>query len=279
MKKIFLTVMILVLAACGENTSATASNSANGNDAVYKRVMASSTIRCGYSVWPPLFTVDANTGAKGGVFGDVMEEIGRRYSLKIEWAEELGWASAATAVDNKRVDMACAGYWANTPRARIATFTAPIMYSDSYVWMRSDATNKPASLDDLNSPAYTFGSIDGSAEGRAITTIFPNAKAYTLPDIAPSSDLFEAVRTGKADAMVLDKATVTDYLNKYPNVFTMMFADKPLVMFPNVMMIAQDEPRLKMMIDNAIREIQMDGTLDRIIKKNNAVGLYKPVTY
>ncbi|MGE3770062.1 MAG: substrate-binding periplasmic protein [Bdellovibrionales bacterium] len=272
MKKLFLLAALLLLAACDQQGSN--ASSAPQADEVYHRVMKSGVLRCGYSVWPPLFKVDPNTGEKGGIVGDMMVELAKRYGLKIEWVEELGWGTVTEALEQKRVDAACAGYWANTSRSKYVYFTVPLFYSPTFVWMRGDDTRNPETIDTLDDPAWTAGHVDGSAEGKAIAIRFPKAKTFTIPELMPSSDLFEALKAGKLDFVVMDYASVADFLNKNPGALKMMFPNDPVSILPDVMMVPGGENRLKSLFDNAIREMQYDGTVDRILEKNGAAGMY-----
>lgn len=116
----------------------------------YHQVIESNTIRCGYSQWNPLLYTDPNTGQKAGIFYDLIEEIGKRLSLKIIWQEELGWDTAIQSVNSGRVDMACAGYYLHPNRIKYISSSYPPIYTPLYVWSREGESYK--SLDDLNSP-------------------------------------------------------------------------------------------------------------------------------
>ncbi|MDD3181770.1 MAG: hypothetical protein PHD48_03065 [Alphaproteobacteria bacterium] len=79
-------------------------------DSVYERVMASQTINCGYTEWPPLFVVDPNTHELSGLLKDVWEDIGKKLDLKIVWKASYGFGEVTEAVRTKKSTFSVLAY-------------------------------------------------------------------------------------------------------------------------------------------------------------------------
>ncbi|MDX2028638.1 MAG: transporter substrate-binding domain-containing protein [Alphaproteobacteria bacterium] len=267
-----LPLLCLALAGCKK------ADSEASEDPAYRRVMESGVIRCGFTSWKPFIYIDPKTNTKGGIIHDLMEEIAKRYHLNIEWTAEVGWGEVVTALNTHRFDVACAAYWANTNRGSQVYFTDPVFYSKSYIWVRGDDKRQFKSYDDLNNPEYRFSYNDGSAESKIINLRFPRTRKQTLPELTPLSDLYELVAAGKADFMVDEMASVADYLKDKPDAVKKAL-DQPLALYPVVLMMAGGENRLKQMLDTAIREIELDGTLDRILAKYQAGDFFDRNAY
>jgi polar amino acid transport system substrate-binding protein len=235
-------------------------------ESTYDRVARTGTVRCGYSVWDPLFYIDPKTNEKKGIFHDMMEEVGKRLGLKIVWQEELGWGMAAEAVKTGRVDMACAGYWLNPARIKTTLSSASQLYSPLYIWMRQDDTRAFTGVDDLNADQYTVVSIDGSAEHEVMSKRFPKTKVVSLPEMDTGSDELENLTTHKADFLVSDPNSMTAYIANNPGKIKNAFPRQPLTVFPNVMLLPPDDLRFKQLIDDTLRNIEYDGVLDSILK-------------
>ncbi|MFA7275226.1 MAG: transporter substrate-binding domain-containing protein [Pseudobdellovibrionaceae bacterium] len=231
----------------------------------YHQVIESNTIRCGYSQWNPLLYTDPNTGQKAGIFYDLIEEIGKRLSLKIIWQEELGWDTAIQSVNSGRVDMACAGYYLHPNRIKYISSSYPPIYTPLYVWSREGESYK--SLDDLNSPQYQFAVVDGGGSSEIIQKKFPQAKILSLPGGASNGELIESLQTKKADFFVDDLSGMAKFQKDNPGKIQVLFPDKPLTLIPVVMLLPTDDPQFKDMLDNAIRDLEYDGTLNDILKK------------
>ena len=269
---IALAVVCLGVTACENKQS---SDTVVSTQPVYDQVVKTSTLRCGYASWPPLFSIDANTKKMSGIFYDVAEEMGKRLNLKIEWTEETGWGTATESLQNKRFDAVCSGFWVNSTRAQKADFSAPITYSVSNVWVRSNAHYDFKSLADVNNENFSFGAIDGSADMKIVQGRFPKTKRYSMPELVSLGEVLQGLSSGKFDAVAWDDATVSDYLKTNPGSLKKLFPEEPVAIYPTVMLLPMGETKLKAMIDNTIREIQYDGTLETIIEKNHATGLLK----
>lgn len=261
---LFFTVL---LAGCDENTSST-----SAKQSVSERIQRTGEIRCGYSVWAPLFALDPNTKAMSGIFYDLMEEAAKRLAVKIVWQEELGWDTAPESVRTHRVDMACAGFWLSTNRIKAVSTTKPLIYSALYVWVRGDES-RIKNLDQLNDAQYRLVQVDGGGTNAIAATHFPKAETLDLPGITGNSDLMTAITTKKADFLVDDESVTSVWLQEHPGSLKKLSAE-PLAFIPLAMLLPPDDPRLKEMMDNILLTIELDGTLDRILKKYGMDKIY-----
>lgn len=267
-------VALIVAMLVFKGLPSASSPAAAKKETTYDRIIRTGEIHCGYTSWNPLFYIDPKTGEKLGIFHDLMEEAGKRLGVKVIWQEEIGWGTITESVKNGRVDMACAGYWLNPGRIKNVASSAPQIYSPLYVWMRQDDTRTFNSPDDLNSGQYTAGTVDGSADGTILAARFPKTKLITMPELATNSDYIENLMSGKVDFVILDASSMATYITNNPGKIKSPFPNKPMSVFPNIMLMPPDDLRLKEVIDDIMRNIEYDGTLDDILKKYNASDLF-----
>lgn len=247
------------------------SGSARAEDGkIFQRVMDSNTIRCGYSLWQPLLFVDPNSGEIKGIFHDLMEEAGRRLNLKIEWAEELGWGTVVESVRTGRVDMACAGYWLHPGRIKMVSYNAPQIYTPLYAWGRADEKRTFEKIEDFNDPSLTIVQIDGGSSQQVVARYLPDVKEMSLPESATNGDAIASLLTGKADFMIDDVTSFQAYDRASPGELKILYDREPFATFPAVMLLPPGEPRLKEIIDGVLMLIELDGTLDAILRRYNA---------
>src|SRR5690349_1133348 len=83
---------------------------------VRDRVLDSSTIRAAYLVRPPNIIKDPNTGELSGIFVDILNEIGRRTGLQVQWVEEVTWSTMIEGLNSNRYDIVGTGIWRNATR-------------------------------------------------------------------------------------------------------------------------------------------------------------------
>lgn len=267
---LFSTVVALLLLTALLKTGVVKINStveSAPKESTYNRVIRTGTIHCGYSVWNPLMWVDPNSGEKRGIFPDLIEEAGKRLHLKIEWQEELGWGTVVEAVQSGRVDMACAGYWLQPNRYKFTASTTPLFYAPLYVWGRDEDNGFTKKMEDLNSEKVTIGQIDGAASNQIAAQRFPKAKSLSLTEMSTNIDLIESLLSRKIDFVIDDATTLSDYIKKNPNKIRNLFPDQPVAVFPVVMLLPPEDPHFKQMIDDALKSMAYDGTLDVILKK------------
>ena len=265
MKKYFL---IILLALCLQ------SQAYADSQPVLDQINKTQTIRCGYVVWPPAFSIDANTKIKSGIFYDIAEEMAKRLNLQIEWTEELGWATMIEAVKTNRVDMMCSATFANSARARHVDFSTPAFYSLMYAWKSSKSEKTYKDFSDLDKPDVRFAFVDGTIPDKIVHRQFTHSQMVSSPDMTPISDLLEGLTTKKFDTMMIDEATVNDFMKKNPGSITKAI-DKPIAFFPDVMLLPAGETKLKAMVDNTINEMLYDGTIIKILAKYNLEQGYK----
>lgn len=242
-------------------------------ESTYDRVMRTGEIRCGYSVWKPLMWIDPNSQTKMGIFPDLIDGVGKRLGLKIIWQEELGWGTVVEAVKAGRVDMACAGYWLQPNRFKYLASSTPLFYAPIYVWGRDGETrfSKP---DDLNSSQLTVGEVDGGATNQIVAQRFPQARIFSLSELSTNTDLIEALVTKKVDFVSDDSSSFQDYMTANPHKVKNLFPNTPVGVFPVVMLLPPDDPHFKQLIDDAMKSLEYDGTLDAILKTYKTENIF-----
>jgi ABC-type amino acid transport substrate-binding protein len=267
MKKYLIFLLCILLCACQPNNTQQSLN-------LQQRVIASGKIRCGWFDWQPLLKKDVNSGKFSGIAVDMMDEISNRLGVKYEWAEEVGPSTAAEAVKTKRVDMICLPAIITSPRMRVADFTDPVLFSRFSVWVKTNATiTDPVNL---NQSQYKFVAIDGTAPMAMTKRIFPKAKMISLTELSPTSDMFLSVIDGKADAVFSDSSNAGMFARYNPDKIKPVYGDTDRIL-PWAFMLPQNEYAFTHMIDLVLQDMQLDGTIARIVKKNEATNMYLPV--
>lgn len=236
-------------------------------ETVAERVLRTGTIRCGYNTWAHYFEKDLKTGKYKGFIYDIMMEVGKRLSLKIEWTEEAPWDAALTGITTGRYDMFCFPLYINGNRSREAMFSMPIAYLPAYVLMRADdqrySGNDPS---DLNNTNYTMAFLDGEISGILSNQLFPNAKKHAVSQAQGFSIVIQDIASKKADFTVNELSTIDDYNAK--NTSKLKSVGPPIFTNPFAYPLPQDS-HFKSIIDGALTEMQLDGFIKRTFEKHN----------
>jgi ABC-type amino acid transport substrate-binding protein len=240
---------------------------AEGNSA-YDRVVNSGILRCGYIVWPPLFTKDPATGEYGGIFYDYVEAAGKALNLKIEWTEEVTPATYIEGLRAKRFDMLCSGDWPNSSRAKYLDYTDPIFYIPLMPFVKKEDRRFEQNLQAANNPQITVSTIDGEMSSVIARSDLPKAKTLELPNSSDPTLMLSNVASGKADMAITDMATGLKFMKNNDGLLRQVNLSEPVRLFPNTLSLSLGEDKLRQMINTATRELLYDGTIDRIITKH-----------
>ena len=193
MKKIFIFTLFLILSC---NVFA-----ADKKESAYERVMRTNTLRCGYVVFPPWMTKDANTGQLSGIGYELTEALGKRMSLKIDWAEETNFATMNVALQNSRFDALCFPLYRWTASARALDYSRELMCSPTYIYVRKDDNRFDNGLTALNDTKIAVGSIDGEGSDGIAADEFPKMKIVSMPQSTDLSQLLLGLVDKKYDVV------------------------------------------------------------------------------
>ena len=234
---------------------------------LYDRVIKSGVIRASYASYPPYCIKDPNTGKMSGTFVDILNEVGKRLDLKIEWTEDVGWGAIFEGLNSGRHDIFGAGIWQNSTRGKVADFSKPLFYNVIKLYGRPDETRFSANLDDLNNSHVKISTLDGAIEDIIAMSDYPAATRVSVPQLNPWTDVLLNITTKKADVTFAEPVAVNLFLEKNPGTLKELMPDKPLRIFANCYAFKLGEGEFKAMLNSALDEIYNDGTLDKILKK------------
>jgi ABC-type amino acid transport substrate-binding protein len=233
-------------------------------ESAYDRVIRTGTIRCGYGISPPMLMRDVNTGKLAGVDHDIVEEIGKKLGLKVEWTEEAGWGNFIEGLRTSRYDMFCSQQWPDEARTRFQTLSNPVLYSLLYPYVRMDDHQFDEHQELLNSLATTVPGIDGDIGMSMVKSDFPKAKVLTLPQTATVSDMLLSVKTGKANVVFLEPGMVREFEKQNPGVLRKLNTANPVFVFPSYYGFNSGEIQLRDMINIAVRALIDNGKIEKI---------------
>lgn len=237
-------------------------------DRVLTQVLNRGTIRAGYVSYPPATIVDPATGAVSGIFPELLREIGRATSLKVEFTREVGYADMIAGLQSGKYDIV-GGVWANPDRAKATTISIPVYYTGLRVWVRPAETRfTPVdSWSSLNRSEVRIAAIDGSTPMTVIREQFPNATLKSYPNQTSEAQLFLDVVQNKADVFFADPSQGAQFLAANPGKLKDISGGHPLRVFPSVYLMPAGEHQMQTMVDAALHDLISSGTADRIIRK------------
>lgn len=192
-------------------------------ESAYERVMRTGTIRCGYWSYEPFVSVDPASGEVGGVTHDYLDILAKREGLTIDWAGEVGFDQIVSSLESGRFDAFCIPCTPAPEFERVLGFSAPLGALPYFVYVREDSK-----LGDEELKTATFTVADGYALSEMTGLLFPDAPTISLPQNASSAEMYDQLRYGKADAILNENISATNYMNSNPGVIR-HFSDTPVI--------------------------------------------------
>lgn len=197
---------------------------------------------------------------------DMMNEIGKRLDLQIEY-QEIGVAEAFTAVDSGKVDIAVNNFDTTPERLEKYNISIPYKYSVGGYIVREDGTSglEKADLSDWE------GKKAGGGAGTQYMKIAKKLGAEPVIYDNVTNDVYlRDVSTGRTDFIPNDYYTQVMAIkwvkSNFPDIKVKMGDAKYNPTEQGIVMKKSDDS-LKKQLDKVIKEMQEDGTLKSISEK------------
>lgn len=264
MKKLIIVILTIgVLYGCKRVDS-----SKVGTETLQDKVVNSGTIKAAYTIYYPGCIKDGNGNLKG-VFIETIERAASDLNLKVEWVEEVGWGTQIAGLENDKFDMLGSSVWANPKRAKAATLSIPLYYSQLYVYTRADETKFDSikSYTELNKEDYLFTLVDGGTGQVIWKNMFPKSRNISLPESTDFGVSFADVTSRKADLIIMEPYQAEKFLATNPNSIKKLDLDLPLKVYGNCFMFKKGEFEYEHMLNTVLQDLINEGFVDRLLEK------------
>ena len=236
------------------------------HDKVYESVMQTKTLRCGYADYAPWIMTDPNTKQVTGIMREVMDEIGKRMGVKVEWTASMGWGEITTAANSGKIDLFCNTVWTDKAQLRNMSLSRPLYYTPTYAYVRVDDVRFDHDYMAINDPKITIAGIDGDSSYIVMQDSFPKATMLALPNTATPSEQILSVLTKKADVFLADPSIFQEYNKSNPGKIRQV-KGAPLFVMNEVLVTRAGEQQLMNVINTVLYSLINEGVIARIIHK------------
>lgn len=218
---------ILIAGCASSNNSSSAATNTNSEE-VLSQVMTAGKIRVAISLGNQPWCWKDTDGQIKGLAIDLIQGFADSIGVKVEYVP-LEFSGLIPAIQADKADIIATNLTRKPSRATMVLYTEPVGSSHGVVIIQK---GKFTSIDQLNSADVTLTTESGSVYEDVGKTNFPEA---TMSPTGNNSDALEAVKAGRADAMVTDLAIATaatkadssiEFLTPYIYTDTLAFAAK-----------------------------------------------------
>ena len=229
-------------------------------------VNKTNAIRCGYVEYDPALIKNTKDNTWHGFDYDIVNAIGNRLELKVDYTVPTGWATVVPDLDSKKFDMLCSGFWVHPNVGKFALFSRPAFYQPVFVVVRKDEKRFSKNTD-LNSADLKMVALDGDNPVAIAKADFPKAQVLALPNMTDFSQVLVNVADGKADFTIVDAFTFGTYNKNNPGKLKIVSPDEPIRIYPVSYVFSKDDTVFRDAVNAALDELILDGTIDRIMDK------------
>lgn len=207
-----------------------------------------------------------NLVAEGETVGyeiDLFQAIADKMDLTLNVVPMQFDAIIPAIVAGGQGDVGVSGFSVDPERAKEIDFTTSFYVDDQAVAVMDGSAITEANAEEaLNSADVTIAVQTGTTGETFAQENFPNAN---IQGYGNSTDCFAAVQSGQADAVCTNLAVVADMTTEaYPD-FTIVYRVATGEEYAAV--VSKDNPALLAALDEAIAELEADGTLDDLKAK------------
>ncbi len=244
------------------------------DDSVYNRVMEKRTIDCGYFVEPPFTLKDEATSEYSGLAVDLTKMIAKELDLKVNWKEQISFATFPEDLNANKYDMVCGSIFA-LPRAGRMDYTSPYAYVSMVGYVRPDNEKLDKAFNDVDWSDVTIVGLDGEGATTAAQKLLPEAKMQVLPQLSNISEMLLTVASGKADVAFVLPSVFEDFNKANPGKLRKAKLDKPLYSYAVGFGIAKGQEEYKALINNVLRQYTVSGELKSLFEKHDPDGFFE----
>ena len=262
--------LLLIMATVSFSTvelSKTHGQIASSKDATYDRVVNTGVIRAAYVVYAPGSIKDPNTGKLSGIFVETLNEAAKNMGMKVQWTEEVGWASMIEGLQAGRYDIVGTAIWPTSSRGKLVDFTVPLNYSVLDAFVRTDDNRFNADITKINDKSIKIATVDGEISQIVAQNQFPNATNLSLPQMSDLGASLLNVADNKADVAFVEPYVASNFLKNNPGKVKDITLGKPLLTYGNSMMIRKGDSEFKSMLDTSLTELINSGFVNTEMTK------------
>jgi len=208
---------VLVMAAVGwlatSARAATVEVPAKGKSKTIDRIREQRALRAGTGISLPWVGQDPKTSQFFGPTIEIGERIAQLLGVELKLLVS-GWDVMIAGVQGNQYELILAAFFATEKRRQVVDFVNYAEAGTCYAVLKDN--DKIKTLEDLNQPSVTIGTMTGLGSEYGIVAKYTKAKIDSVPQLVSGANRFEDVLTRRIDATFLDSDRALLIARTYP---------------------------------------------------------------
>lgn len=210
----------------------------------------------------PFTYLDSQTNTIQGIMVDLINAIGKDLGFEPK-INALSFSTLISSLQTKRIDIISAAMVKTEERAKIVSFSDPLLAYGEGLVVQDSNTNQYTGFADMK--GMTVGIQLGTAyvEPARASGMFKEIKQYDS-----SANMLKDLQNGRVDAVLLDYPIAKKTL-EMPAFKGMHLVDsyKPVVVRDVGLVVRQDDKELLAQLNGSIAKLKKEGVIQEILKK------------
>ncbi|MFK0573543.1 transporter substrate-binding domain-containing protein [Endozoicomonas sp.] len=230
-------------------------------ESTLNEIMERKVLRVGLDAGYMPFEMTNRQGKIVGFDVDIARQMAKAMGVELEIVN-TAWDGIIPALMTDKFDIIMSGMTLTAERNLQINFAEPYIVIGQSILVSNDLKDEIKSYKDLNKAKYTVVSKLGTTGDLAAKRYLSKAK---LRLFETESDGAIEVVNGKADAFIYDLPFNAVYVTQNPGKLTHL--DQPFTYEPLAWGVRKGDPDFLNWLNNYLRQIQGDGTYDKIYAK------------
>jgi len=196
-----------------------------------------------------------------GIDAEIAQAIADKLGLKLQ-IDNMDFTALIAAVQNGKADISLAGMTVNDERKQSVDFSDSYATGVQVIIVREGSPI--TSPDDLSMGGFTIGVQESTTGDIYTTSDYGDTGLATINRYNKGSDAVQALVTGKIDCVVIDNEPAKAYVAANPG---LVILSSPYVEEQYAIAMPKNNKALGEAVNNALRELIADGTVQKIIDK------------
>lgn len=202
-----------------------------------RQVINQGTLTVGIVLAAPWAVRESDSGELTGFEIEVAKKLASDMGVEVRFLV-YAFDELVTAVESGEIDIVAAGLTISPERALYVNFSQPYATSGVGIATNLGTTAEVLSLEDLDDPAYTIATLEGSVAANLALRILPDAR---LAVFASEEDAADAVVGGDADVYLAEEPLPTFLALENPTRVDVPIA-RPLLETQSAFAVAKGDP-------------------------------------
>jgi len=191
---------------------------------------------------------------------DLAKAAAEKMGKKVQF-QPIDWNTKESELSSGRIDLIWNGYTITDERKKKVLFTKPYLQNAQVVVTRADS--KLSKLADLEGKVVGLQSLSSAADALDANPI--KSKIKTVTEFKDNVLALNDLKSGRLDAVVIDKVVINYYMTKEKNTFKVL--DESLAPEEYGVGVKKGNEELLKNLQKALDDMNTDGTASKISTK------------